>query len=285
MGLPTTMWSAPERNASVGVTTRRWSSLRCAVGRSDAGRHDQRSGPQGRAQRRRLEPGSDDAVAPCGRRLQRALEHELLDAEIDAHRSQIRGCDARQHRDHEDLELLAFRERGRFHDRAVAVHGQERRAGAAQLPHGRRHRRGDVVELEIGEDLFVALDEPVEQLEVVARGRELEPDLVERDAIAEARDELLRAFEVRNVEREDQSVPIGDAARGFCDCGGHGRILAAASGRRAGHRASATRSGRSCRRCSRRRRGQRRPRRPPRPYPKRAPRARPASGRSGPSAR
>ena len=183
------------------------------------------------------------------------------------------------------LSCSPFRKRGRFHDRAVAVHGQERRARAAQLPHGRRHRRGNVIELEIGEDLLVALDEPVEQLEVVARGRELEPDLVERDAIVKACDELLRAFEVRNVEREDQSVAIGDAARGFCDCGGHGRILAAASGRRAGHRASATRSGRSCRRCSRRRRGQRRPRRPPRPYPKRASRAPPASARSGPSAR
>ena len=55
----------------------------------------------------------------------------------------------------------------------------------AELPHGRRDRGGNVVELQVREDFLVARDEPVEQLEVVPRRRELEPDLVERDAVAE----------------------------------------------------------------------------------------------------
>ena len=66
---------------------------------------------------------SQPAAAACRAR----MSDELLDGEPDAHIGEIARRDARQHGDGEDLEPLALRERRRFHDRAIAVHGQERR--------------------------------------------------------------------------------------------------------------------------------------------------------------
>src|SRR6185503_20520527 len=109
---------------------------------------------------------------------------------------EIRRGDAREHGHGEDLEVLALRLRRSLGDRAVAVHGQERRAAARELAYGRRDGSGNVVELQVCEDFLVAGQQPVEQLEVMPRRRELEPDLVERDAAAEPLDELSRACKI-----------------------------------------------------------------------------------------
>ncbi len=180
------MWSAPERKASVGVTTRRWSSVRAASAGRMPGVTISGCEPNAARKRRRFEAGRNDAVAAGSDRLSRTLQTSSSTRQADAHLGEIARQDARQHRDDEDLEPLALGLRRGFHDRAIAMHGQERCPGAAELAHGRRHRRGNVVELQVGEDLLVASNEPIEQLEVVPRRRELEPDLVEHDAVGES---------------------------------------------------------------------------------------------------
>ena len=97
---------------------------------------------------------------------------------------------------------------GRLHDRLVAVHGHEARAAILELTNGRTDRCRDVEELEIAEHFLVALEHPVEQLEVAAAHHQLEADLVERHRIAELVGERACAVAVRNVHGEDQAVPV-----------------------------------------------------------------------------
>ena len=72
----------------------------------------------------------------------------------------------------------------------MPMHRQERRAAAAQVGHGASDGLGNVVELEVREHLVAPVHEPVEQLEIAARGEEFQPDLVEAGGVAEAVDLL-----------------------------------------------------------------------------------------------
>ena len=167
MGLPTTMWSAPERNASVGVTTRRWSSqLRrrpagCRASRSAAlSPNAARSGAASRPEA--ITPSQPAATAWRARCSASSSSVKPMPISArSAGATLVSTVTARI------LSSLALGLRGGLGDGAVAVDRQERRARACELPHGSRDRGRNVVELQVGEHFLVAADEPVEQLEVV----------------------------------------------------------------------------------------------------------------------
>ena len=101
----------------------------------------------------------------------------------------------------------------------MPVHGNERRAAAFQVGDRAAHRLGNVVELEVGEDFLLARREPVEQLEITARGEKLQPDLVEAHRVAERFDRRFGLGHGGHVERDDQPLAAVDAGR---NCGWYG---------------------------------------------------------------
>src|SRR4051812_10004613 len=131
-----------------------------ALHRTNAGRYDEQSFLELGLEARGFEPGSDDAVAarrhggPC------AGENQLLERLRGAHFVEIALVEAGEHRHGEDLHrpLLARRS---LHHRAVAVDGEERCAAPAHVGDRAAHGLGNVVELEVGEDLVAARGEPV----------------------------------------------------------------------------------------------------------------------------
>ena len=76
---------------------------------------------------------------------------------------------------------------------------------------------GDVVQLEVEEDLFAGGGEPRDKFESAAIG-ELHPDLVKSDAIADFIDQLLGLRDIGHIEGDDQplarrNVPVHDFSR------------------------------------------------------------------------
>ena len=83
--------------------------------------------------------------------------------------------------------------------------GEKRRAEARDLGDRPLDGVGDVVQLEVQEDLPAGGDEPLDEAEFAAIG-ELHADLVEAGAVADPRDEPLGLRNVGHVERDDQPV-------------------------------------------------------------------------------
>ncbi len=151
---------------------------RLVLDRTDARRHHQQPVVDELAQHRRLEARRHHAVAAGLERAPRARQHQLLDVAGETEVVEVAAVEAGEHghRQHLDVALGGGR---RLHDPLVAVHGGERHAAIAQLPHRGRHGRRHVEELEVDEHLLAAPDHPVEQLEVAAGHEQLEAELVE----------------------------------------------------------------------------------------------------------
>ena len=70
------------------------------------------------------------------------------------------------------------------------MHGQEGRAELGDLPRGPLDGVGDVMQLEVDENLLAVADQPLDQRQAAGVGQ-LHADLVEGDAVAEAGDHRL----------------------------------------------------------------------------------------------
>ena len=89
------------------------------------------------------------------------------------------------------------------------MHGQKRRAEVRDLRGGALHRVGDVMQLEIEEDLLARAAQLAHQIEPAAVN-ELHADLVEADRIAEPLHHGARLSRVGEVEGDDEAVADGD---------------------------------------------------------------------------
>ena len=92
------------------------------------------------------------------------------------------------------------------------MHRDEAHRPIAQAAHGAAHRLGDVVELEVEEELLAGAGQLVHQREVVAAHQQLEAELVEVHRIAERAHEPARVVGRGDVERCDQAFTRGNRA-------------------------------------------------------------------------
>jgi hypothetical protein len=145
--------------------------------------------------------------APCAR------QDEVADVAIEPEVIEIATIETRQHGDAEHLQRITLVVRRRFHDRLVSMHGHETGAPVLELSYRGTYRCRDIEELEIAEDLPVAGEHPVEQLEIAAAHHQLEAELVEGDCIAELVRERHRRIAVGDVKGEYQPVSAGNVFR------------------------------------------------------------------------
>ncbi len=95
---------------------------------------------------------------------------------------------------------------GGAHRLRIAVDGEEMHAEPCHLGRRTLDRVGDVVQLEVEEDLLARLHEPLGDGEATPAVNELHADLVEADGIAEPVDERQGLVGARHVERGDQAI-------------------------------------------------------------------------------
>src|SRR5262249_28744413 len=92
-----------------------------------------------------------------------------------------------------------------MHDLRKSMYGQKICAQPRDAFHACRDRVADVMKLEIEKDPLARLHELWRVIEAAGKG-ELISDLVERDAIAEARHHALRGVHRRHLERHTQEI-------------------------------------------------------------------------------
>src|SRR5262249_8627464 len=178
---------------------------RAVLNRTDAGGDDEQPIAELALQRGRLHAGGDHPVAARFERAARARQHQRLDVTTESQVVEVALVEAGQHGHREDLHIALGLARGDEH-RLVAVHRGERDSSVAQPAYRGRDRLGNVEELQVGKDLVAPLRQPVDELERSPGHEQLQPDLVETDAVAQSLNERLRLGGARNVQRRDQPL-------------------------------------------------------------------------------
>src|SRR5581483_209013 len=203
----------------------------CASGRPDTGRDDHYLG-RDRPHRRSLARRGDDAADACLYSLFCPANHQFACRAIIAELPQIVRTEAGQHRYGEEFQARpAFALHGRAHYRADRVDRQKSHSRLRHEGNSPLHGFGDVVELEIQEDLLALVGQFVN--EVQAGGRvEIQPDLVEIGSRAETRHNGTRFIGRIHVERDDYGV-MGHMRRIHFSWRGSTRPITTAPGREA----------------------------------------------------
>ena len=123
-----------------------------------------------------------------------------------AHLVQVGAAEARQHGDGQQLQIAcrpAFDRRA--HHRSHRVHGEEADTGARHLRHGPLHGFGNVVELQVEENVFA---QPLQLAHEIHAGGgvEFHADFVEIDAVAKPRHQRARFRGRFHIQCDDNRV-------------------------------------------------------------------------------
>ena len=148
---------------------------------------------------------SDDPVEASMLGKQRAMKHQLMQWMVDALLDQIRRREIGEHGHAEQLErAIASAPHSCVERLAVErMHGEELGAGRSDRGGRALDRRLDVEQLGIDEHRPAGRRQLLRQGEAASE-QELEPDLVDADAVLERADQLARLGDARHVERDDQ---------------------------------------------------------------------------------
>src|SRR6185503_1637858 len=118
-----------------------------------------------------------------------AGQNEFLDVALEAERFDVFLIETRQDGDREDFEIL-FYGGGGVHDRAVAVNGHKCNWTIGELGHRGFYGFRDVEEFQVGENLFAARGQPIDEFVIAAGHEELQAEFVEDHRVAEFFDPL-----------------------------------------------------------------------------------------------
>src|SRR5829696_1581634 len=107
----------------------------------------------------------------------------------------------------------------------------EGRAAVLKLRDGGFDGLGNVEKLQVNEDLFALVANPLDEFIVTASHEKLQAQFVEEDGLAKRADNGFRLVNRGNVQGEDETFARLNAFLGQDGFVGHRRILAAAGGR------------------------------------------------------
>ena len=172
----------------------------------DTGCDDEKLAAQCCAQLGGFQAGGDDAVATQVQRPSGAGQDERLEVAGKTEIEKIIFVQAGQHRDGQKFGLsLDFHHRSE--DVIVPMRREEGDTEAFDLGGGLLDRFGHVEKLDVGEDLFFALPQPVNEIEEIAGHEKLQTHFVKGDGTAQFIDEFLGQFAAGDIQRNDE--PLG----------------------------------------------------------------------------